>query len=406
MINYNEGENFTILPNNVIWCAYSRKEERWLDGSIFGDGITLINGINNNKIIAVLSYINSKENRRGYSEFTLEELITYCGLKPRKGKKGSNEQFKELLLELVKYDIIIDINDTVVNSSPKSIIMAKFNIEVEDKFFKIDSRNVDKIMSVGNCDNITVLNLYSYILARLDRRDRDLPLEENGLYIGGHAEAFYQDEEKIASDLNISVTTLEKAIKILKELKLIYVDNIGLVKKKDKIHMANNVYVVKESELEQALEESKYYYKKEGYIITDKKSTKEVKQTIGLMGKIASEKKKGNNTSDLEKKLKCKDKEIKKSEIEESKEYIRDEEFSDWLEDEDIDTIKERVIDKAMSNPSKYKVIIDNWSNRYQVKVEHCDEAYKLVELEVKLNKYDKIHKEKIIKVKNTAVGY
>lgn len=381
MINYNN-EIFTILPNNIIW---SREEGE----------LSLIRGLSD-KIIAILTYINSKENRRGYSEFTLEELIKYCNLKPNANKGKSNEQFKNILNDMILTGMIVEIDNSVNSASAKSIMKVKFNLEVDKEFFSIKTDQVDKIMQEDKCDNILLLNVYSYILARLNRRTFTAEEESFDIKLG-RSECVYASEECMAEDLGISKTTFDKSIKILKKLKLIFVDNIGLVKKDNKVHMANNVYVIDETEMRQALLQSEYYYKGEKYTIIGKKSSSEVKKFIGLSGKIAQELSKGNNTKELEDKLNGFKEVIEmnkaKKEVNESfsnkeiwgtkpKGLINKKNNSSGQPNiKPIEELREEVKKIVGSDLDKYKSVIENWNKKYNTRLIDETNAWKIQEL-------------------------
>ena len=381
MINYND-EIFTILPNSIVW---SREEGE----------LSLIRGLSD-KIIAILTYINSKENRRGYSEFTLEELIKYCNLKPNANKGKSNEQFKNILNDMILTGMIVEIDNSVNSASAKSIMKVKFNLEVDKEFFSIKIDQVDKIMQEDKCDNILLLNVYSYILARLNRRTFTAEEESFDIKLG-RSECVYASEENMAEDLGISKTTFDKSIKILKKLKLIFVDNIGLVKKDNKVHMANNVYVIDETEMRQALLQSEYFYKGEKYTIIGKKSGSEVKKFIGLSGKIAQELNKGNNTKELEDKLNGVKEIIEmnkvKKEVNESlsnkeiwgtkpKGLInRKNNFSEQPNIKSIEDLREEARKIVGSDLDKYKSVIDSWNKKYNTRLIDETNAWKIEEL-------------------------
>ena len=289
-------ESFTIIPNNYVW-TYEEGE------------ISLVKGLNS-KILNVISFVQAKSDIYGESCFSLEYLITSCGYKPNKNKGKSNEQFKECLLQLVKAEILEDIDNTIKECKANTLIRCKLNLpKVESQFFKLSYSTVKEVLSIEEGDKTTLLNVYCYVLARLHRRKDNKRKKDgtsnNPIYKdGGHAECFYDSQVKIADDLGITKPTLDKHIKILAENGLIYYDNLGKAYSKEKgCYNMSNVYTIDEDELEQALIESAYKTMKNGISILGEKRTNESFKANGIKGKIKAEQNKGKDTTSLEGKL-------------------------------------------------------------------------------------------------------
>ena len=289
-------ESFTIIPNNYVW-TYEEGE------------ISLVRGLNS-KILNVISFIQAKSDIYGESCFSLEYLVTSCGYKPNKNKGKSNEQFKECLLQLVEVGILVDIDNTIKNCKVNTLIRCKLNLpKVESQFFKLSYSTVKEILLIEEGDKTTLLNIYSYILARLHRRKgnerREDGASNNPIYKdGGHAECFYDSQENIAYDLGITKPTLDKHIKILAENGLIYYNNLGKAFSKEKgCYNMSNVYTIDKDELEQALIESAYKAMKNGISILGEKRTNESFKANGIKSKIKAEQNKGKDTTTLESKL-------------------------------------------------------------------------------------------------------
>lgn len=288
-------DNFIKLPNQLVW---SYKENEY----------TLLNTIGD-KVIYILPYLNLMTNRLNICNFSLEDIITNAGYKVDTHKNKSVEQFKTVLQELQLREII-DTNTDFNNIKQKELISCTLNIPFKKKkdddteFFTIIHDNFLKILSDDTkLDKITLLKIYFYINARLSRREESM---DDKHYCGGKSNSFYGTYDTICKDLKITDTVLTKYLKRLQELELVFYDNIGLLQDiaTESIYTANNVYVLDKKELEQALKESKLYYKEFiNIIILGKKSKEETKKIIGLHGKIKQEKNKKNNTDELEKKL-------------------------------------------------------------------------------------------------------
>lgn len=289
-----KNENFIMLPNNLVWNYKNSNDTMY---NMFGD-----------KIPYIISYLVSIRDRRSYSRFSLRDIIETCNYKVDTHKGKSVDKFKELLSILQTYNYIesdIDFNKVKPNDLIKCKILLDFNTKevtvqednatiIENKkteFFKIDIYEYYRLIeSNSKLDTCTLVNIYFYIVARL-RHEENKPA------------VCYMSYDNILKDLNISKNTLNKYLTYLKDNKFIYYDNIGTIEKGNKKITANNVYSLSEIDLNKGLEESKVYYKIEGYTILNNK-TKSVTMTInGLKGRIKQLKDQGKDTSEMEEKL-------------------------------------------------------------------------------------------------------
>lgn len=300
-------DNFIKLPNNLIW-SYTDEEYTLVDK--LGD-----------KVIYILPYLDLMTNRLNICNFSIQDMIVNANYKMKTGKNSINNQFKTVLQELQLREIILT-NTDFNTIKPKELISCTLNIPFKKKddddteFFTITHDSFIKIINDDtNLDKITLLKIYFYINARLSRREESM---DDKHYMGGKSNSFYGTYSTICKDLKITDTVLTKYLKRLQELELVFYDNIGLLQDllDGTIYTANNVYVVDKKELEQALKESKLYYKDcSNIVILGKKSKEETKKIIGLNGKIKQEKNKKNrnNVDKLEKKLEQLSKKTKKS---------------------------------------------------------------------------------------------
>lgn len=222
--------NFIMLPNNLIW----NKENTMIEK--YGE-----------KVSYVLSYLDSNVNRLDKCTFSIEDIILSCGIAVKTGKGKSIEQFKELLLQLQEDGIITNTNIEIEKAKIHDYISCDLKIPFEQKeennvnFFMIErDKFINIITSDTKSDKCNLLNTYYYIMARINRK------------FG----FFYDTQEIMASDLGLSKTTLNKYIDELKNLGVIYYDNIGLVDGKK----ANNIYSDTKEGLNKGLESSGNYY--------------------------------------------------------------------------------------------------------------------------------------------------
>lgn len=277
---------FIMLPNKLVW-VYENREDTYLYK--YGD-----------KIINIFTYLQGKTDSFGGSSFTIKDLIVNSGEQPKRGKNKNIEQFRNILINLEKKDIIqnviidsnIDNDKTLENCKITDYICCTFNITIEKdennnniNFFNIDVKKYIKIMCFykGKCNKLTLLKIYYYINARLKRRKNieinGKKMNTNNIEInGGKAVEMHEKLNNIARDLNITEKTLIKYLKELKNMNLILYGNIGKVQKDGKITTANNVYCLNnESELKEALKQSKLYYLKNGYKVFNKSIRVKVK---------------------------------------------------------------------------------------------------------------------------------
>ena len=291
-------KNYTHIPNYFIWNC--KKGE-----------LSLMRGIKCDKLIEIITFINTKTDREDESNFSLNKLIRHCGLIPTKGAKGTINQFKNDLLKLVEVGLLEDIDDTIKDCKGDSLITCKLNLpNLNSEFFDLNYSTVKEILSL-NGDKATLLNIYSYILARIHRRkdSKRLSNGDNAMPfsgVSGRAEVFYDSQENIAYDLGIDKKTLNKHLKILVEARLICYRNNGLIRNKTKetVKNASNVYALNEEELEVGLKQQAYSYmqNKETTILGKRQSDNSFKAN-GIKAQIKLREQLGLDTTTLESKL-------------------------------------------------------------------------------------------------------
>lgn len=266
-------DNFIMLPNKIVWNNEDNKNT-YLNQ--YGD-----------KILYILAYLNGVTNRFGKTLFTIKDMIITCGMTPKSGSEKLNEQFKNILNSLKDKGIIEtdkDFNEIKIND----YISCVFNNPIEKnsndnniKFFPITIDNYLEIVDryKGKLNKLTLLKVYYYINARISRREN---IEVNGKKMnvddivihGGKANCFYDKYTNICKDLAMSEEKWNEYIKELNKMELIFYGNIGKVKNNKGVREANNVYCVNINEMDEALKQSKLYYKDEGYEILGKKTKK------------------------------------------------------------------------------------------------------------------------------------
>lgn len=226
------------------------------------------------KLAYILTELILCEDRKGSVKFSLYELISEAGLKPRGGKDGINEEIKSLIGVMIR-DNMIFTNDNIESMRITSLIKCKLG-DIYDinsngqkiNWFALDINNYLKILNDSSkLSKFTLINIYFYILARIIRRNDNI---SNIRITGGTAEVFWDSQDFICKELGVSKRTLNIYIKHLKNLELICYGNIGKLTKDNKIREANNVYAENKEELKEGLKQSKFYWENQGWELVNK----------------------------------------------------------------------------------------------------------------------------------------
>ena len=108
--------NFIKVSNNLVFV--SRGE--------LNMGVKPLVDTIDYRVAYVTSFIRANEKPFfGYSDFTLEELIISCGLKPNANKGKSNDILKGVLLKLIELNIIEELDNSIFGASAKSKIKCR-----------------------------------------------------------------------------------------------------------------------------------------------------------------------------------------------------------------------------------------------------------------------------------------
>lgn len=297
MMKIKEEEYFIKLPNNLVWT--------------YEEGEKPITKYMNNKTMMVLSNLMFRCNWNGICYFTLEDLIIKCGYTPRNGKGRTIEQFKNILIDLEVLGFIVSPSTKIMEIKPNTFIECKINENIiknedgeDEQFFRLLYKDYQKILDIDSkLDKDIMLNIYCYINSRILHRADDDETEKYGMRMYGKAEYTFFKYDEITRDLDISETTFKEHLEILKENKLIFSDNVGLIERDGRRRMAGNIYCVRECELKPALSDSKFYYESEGYKLLGKKTDEGTKKIIGLDSRIKQLKEQGYDTTKHENKL-------------------------------------------------------------------------------------------------------
>lgn len=202
--------NFIKLSNNLF---VPLKEEK-----------SLFQLINNSKLVLVMCYLYINTNRKDVIKFTIEDMILESGYTVSTKKNRSVEQFKEILVQLQKLNLInskYDFNEV----KPKELISCTLEMDLDNKFIQLFEEEKEMILKqdLEKLDNSKLLTYYCYLKARMYKR----ATQELTVDVGGRAEVCYPSFETICKDLGITDKTINKYNDVLVKLDLIRIDNPG-----------------------------------------------------------------------------------------------------------------------------------------------------------------------------------
>lgn len=285
--------SFIQFPNYLVW-NYKKSTDTLIHE--YGD-----------KILHILSYLDGGVTRLEDVTFSIENMIVSCGYIPKSGKGNINDQFRSIIIDLVSKGILEVKNNKDISTCKITDFVRCEYIPFAEKdklkgFFPVKHDNYLKIVNDDTkLNKLTLLKIYYYILARLNRRKDDKLKDVSAT--GGKAEVFWDSFYNICKDLDINDNTLTKYLEYLKELELICYGNIGMVQKNDVQSTANNVYAVDKAELKEGLNQSKLWHEDNGYILLKNKDIKKLSRINGYKGKIVSETNRGKDVTKLENEL-------------------------------------------------------------------------------------------------------
>ena len=232
------------------------------------------------KILQIILYLEENRNTRGISLFSLEDMIISMGYTPNRAKGKINDKVKKILDNMQKDGLLVSDCD-LGSIKPTEFIKARLVInEVEEGYFPVEYKVIDTIYNnETKCDKSTLLKVQCYITARVRRLESDAHIEanEHGNWVGEKVEYTFFKQEEAMRDLKIDSHTWQDAIKELKELGLLFYNNIGQVKKGNLIITAGNCYCLDAKFLKGMDKCSRAWYKQNGYTIVEEEQKKDKK---------------------------------------------------------------------------------------------------------------------------------
>ena len=230
-------KKFTIFPNRLFYTS--------------DDEISLYKQCKNYKILLVLDYLYNAIDKKGFSKFTIEDIITTYGYKLNRREGKINDNIKVILKTLQQNKIICsdkDISKIFVNEFVKCTYSG---IEKDDndnyiKFTMIYNDIINKILSYNKTkvDNLSLLFYYCYLNCRVYKSSSS---HGKGYITGGKAEECHPTYKMITNDIDIKDGTIKKYNDILVDMDLIRIGNLGLCYSKgeeENVRESPNFYVL------------------------------------------------------------------------------------------------------------------------------------------------------------------
>lgn len=199
------------------------------------------------KRVGVFSYLRIHCGLNNVTNFTIPDIVEWCGGKPDRRVNGSNDKLLSTLDSFNDKGFLIYLTE----KSRSSYMKCKFNVghyydACSNGYAVIYLDELEKIMDYkkenlkdNTLNNTTILLVFAYLRNKIRRRSNELrPEERTSDGIKARRErlpdAYGDNINNIADELNISSKTLSKIIDILEqELKLIVTDKAYRVKNED-----------------------------------------------------------------------------------------------------------------------------------------------------------------------------
>jgi hypothetical protein len=217
-------------------------------------GNIIMNDEMNDKRCTVFSYLSI---RRGLDDnilYTINDMVEWTNRTPNRHKNGINTKFIESIEQISERGLI----DTFDKPNHTSLSKACIHMDVisneckENRFATVYIDELNKILSYENpnpkdsfFNTDMMLLVFSYLRMMIPKRKNMLMPEDNE-GIDKRREKFpdaydcYQND--IANDLNISQKSVSKAIDSLKEIGLIYNEELPRVQINGKWHTSSTIF--------------------------------------------------------------------------------------------------------------------------------------------------------------------
>lgn len=199
------------------------------------------------KRVGILSYLRIHCGLNDVVNFTIPDIVEWCGMKPNKRANKSNDNFLSIIDSLSDRGYLTYLTETSKSSYIKcKIDSAYYYDECSNGFAILYLDEIEKILNYKKensndnvLNNTTILLVFSFLRHRIRRRPNELKPEErtpDGIKSRRERlpEAHSGNINDFANEIGISSKTLSKIIDILEyDLHLIVTDRAYRVKNED-----------------------------------------------------------------------------------------------------------------------------------------------------------------------------
>ena len=227
-----EGDFYVKLPNHTIWNLE--------------DNMSLRKKLNCSFLCATLYKLYENTNIRNVTLFSIEELIEGCGYKPI---DKTIKQFKELLLQLNKINVISNLSTDISKAKPKDFVKCRLNLKLDSQYFMIYAQQFEGIFNSDYDVKLknNAFTFFCYIVSRMKTYN------ENKTY-----QYTFFSLKTASEDLGLSISALQNCIRVLKNCLRMNIDHIGYVGSQKQ--NTNNIYAFDYESLIYGLKQSYEYF--------------------------------------------------------------------------------------------------------------------------------------------------
>lgn len=239
-------------------------------------GNIIMNNDMNDKRCTVFSYFSIRRGLDDYILYTVNDIVEWTNRTPNRHKNGINTKFIESIEHMSKRGMIHTLNKPNHTSLSKACIhMDVISNECkENRFATVYIDELNKILNYENPNpkdsffNVDIILLvFSYLRMMIPKRKNKFMPEDNRNIDERRMkfpDAYDCYQNDIANDLNISQKSVSKAIDALKEIGLIYHEELPRVQRDGKWHTSSTIFCnFYKRESGMLLAEGKRYYMEE-----------------------------------------------------------------------------------------------------------------------------------------------
>ena len=284
---------FSKIPTKLFYTSKDSKEK------------SLLEVIQDSKLILVLDYLYWNINRKDIIKFTIEDLVLENGFTPNSHKNKINDQFKKILYQLDQQNVIEFINTKNISSIKNGqLAICKLLIDLSNSYVELEEKEKQTILSYSDTkiDNTKLLMYYTYLKSRMYKR-------KDANY--SRSQTCNPSYDLIMKDLFITEASITQYNDMLVELNLIRIANPGLFYFKDDTKKAlresPNIYTLyineeyAKAELAEGIKEYKKLDFNSNKVFTNSRTYKNNNRTLN--GKLGAIEKKIKNGTATEKDL-------------------------------------------------------------------------------------------------------